>query len=48
MRTVKIWRDAGLLQATRYNDKGECLYARSDGTAHRKQQGKKLSDRRLE
>ena len=47
-RTVKIWRDAGLLRAERYNDKGECLYARIDGAAPRKQQGKKLSDRRLE
>jgi hypothetical protein len=24
--TVKSWRDQGLLQAHRYNDKGECLY----------------------
>jgi hypothetical protein len=46
--TVKIWRNAGLLRAERYNDKGECLYARIDGAAPRKQRGKKLSDRRLE
>ena len=43
--TVKIWRDAGLLRAERYNDKGECLYPRIDGDAPHKQQGRKLSDR---
>jgi hypothetical protein len=25
-RTVKDWRDLGLLRAHRYNDRGECLY----------------------
>lgn len=25
-KTVRVWRDHGLLQANRYNDKGECLY----------------------
>jgi hypothetical protein len=24
--TIKVWRDAGLLIAHRYNDRGECLY----------------------
>jgi len=46
--TVKIWRNAGLLRAERYNDKGECLYARIEGAAPHKQQGRKLADRRLE
>jgi DNA invertase Pin-like site-specific DNA recombinase len=46
--TVKIWRNAGLLRAERYNDKGECLYARIEGVAPRKQQGRKLADRKLE
>jgi DNA invertase Pin-like site-specific DNA recombinase len=29
--TVERWRDGGLLQAERYNDKGECLYHRPAG-----------------
>jgi DNA invertase Pin-like site-specific DNA recombinase len=29
--TVERWRDGGLLQAERYNDKGECLYQRPAG-----------------
>ena len=45
--TVKIWRRAGLLKAHPYNDKNECLYDPLDGAAPRKQQGTKLSERRL-
>jgi DNA invertase Pin-like site-specific DNA recombinase len=43
--TVKAWRDAGLLRATRYNDKRECLYATIGAAAPRKRPGSKLSRR---
>ena len=46
--TVKIWRDHGLLRAHRYNDKNECLYERPGRKAPTKQQGTKLSERRLD
>jgi hypothetical protein len=46
--TVKIWRDHGLLWAQRYNDKNECLYERPGQNAPTKQQGTKLSLRRLD
>jgi DNA invertase Pin-like site-specific DNA recombinase len=44
--TVKTWRDAGLLRATQYNDKGMCLYEHPGDNPPLKEQGKKLSDRR--
>lgn len=44
--TVKVWADAGLLRAQRYNDKGQRVYATLDGAAPRKLQGTKLSRRR--
>jgi DNA invertase Pin-like site-specific DNA recombinase len=31
--TIERWRNRGLLQAERYNDKGQCLYHRPDGPA---------------
>ncbi|MHB8341072.1 MAG: recombinase family protein [Mycobacteriales bacterium] len=45
--TVKIWRDAGLLVSYRINDKGECLYPAPGPNPPSKQQGAKLSARRL-
>jgi DNA invertase Pin-like site-specific DNA recombinase len=46
--TVKTWRDHGLLRAQPYNDKNECLYQRPGPNAPTKQQGTKLSLRRLD
>lgn len=40
VETVERWRDGGLLQAERYNDKGECLYHRPVGPAPVKWQRK--------
>jgi hypothetical protein len=34
--TIKKWRDQGLLQAHRYNDKGECLYESPDALLPKK------------
>jgi DNA invertase Pin-like site-specific DNA recombinase len=45
-KTVKQWRDAGLLTAHAYTDKPECLYELPTGdTIPTKQQGRKLSTR---
>ena len=41
--TIKVWANAGLLRAERYNDKGQRLYATLDGAMPRKRQGSKLS-----
>lgn len=45
-RTVKIWRDHGLLRAHAYNDKNECLYEPLGDDPPAKKQGSKLSKRR--
>lgn len=45
-RTVKIWRDRGLLRAHAYNDKNECLYEHPGDDPPVKKQGSKLSKRR--
>ncbi len=45
-RTVKTWRDRGLLRAHAYNDKNECLYEYPGDDPPAKQQGWKLSERR--
>ncbi len=45
-RTVKIWRDCGLLRAHAYNDKNECLYEHPGDDPPVKRQGQKLSKRR--
>jgi DNA invertase Pin-like site-specific DNA recombinase len=45
--TIKIWRDHGLLLAVPFNDKNECLYPNPGENAPVKQQGTKLSGRRL-
>jgi hypothetical protein len=42
-RTVKTWRDQGLLRAQVYNDKQECLYHDLAERMPSKQQGRKLS-----
>jgi DNA invertase Pin-like site-specific DNA recombinase len=48
-RTVKTWRDQGLLRAQVYNDKQECLYHDLAERMPFKQQGRKLfSDNSLE
>ena len=39
VQTVKQWRYAGLLRATVYNDKGECLYEPPGENSPRKSQG---------
>ena len=39
VQTVKQWRYAGLLRATAYNDKGECLYEPPGENPPRKSQG---------
>jgi DNA invertase Pin-like site-specific DNA recombinase len=44
-KTIKIWRDHGLLRAHVYNDKNECLYEPVDSNASVKSQGTKLSER---
>ncbi len=41
-RTVKIWRDHGLLRSHRYNDKRECLYEQPGDDPPIKMQGRKL------
>ncbi len=46
-QTIKTWRDNGLLQAVPFNDRNECLYPRPNEDAPLKQQGIKLSERRL-
>ena len=46
-KTIKTWRDNGLLLAVRFNDKNECLYPNPGESAPVKQQGTKLSERRL-
>lgn len=43
--TVKTWRDAGLLRAEPFDDKGQCLYATIGDDVPRKKQGSKLSRR---
>ena len=45
-RTVKIWRDRGLLRAHAYNGKKECLYERPGDDQPVKDQGRRLSERR--
>ncbi len=45
-RTVKKWRDHGLLRAHAYNDKNECLYEYLEDDPPVKSQGRKLSQRR--
>jgi hypothetical protein len=45
-RTVKIWRDCGLLRAHAYNDKYECLYEHPGDDPPARAQGRKLSKRR--
>ena len=45
-RTVKIWRDGGLLRAHAFNDKNECLYEHPGDAPPVKMQGRKLSERR--
>jgi DNA invertase Pin-like site-specific DNA recombinase len=45
--TVKTWRRHGLLLAVPFNDKNQYLYPRPDENAPVKQQGTKLSERRL-
>lgn len=39
VQTVKQWRYAGLLRATAYNDKGECLYEPPGENPPRKSRG---------
>jgi DNA invertase Pin-like site-specific DNA recombinase len=46
-QTIKTWRDHGLLLAVPFNDKNECLYPNPGENAPVKQQGTKLSERRL-
>jgi DNA invertase Pin-like site-specific DNA recombinase len=46
-KTVKTWRDHGLLLAVTFNDKNECLYPHPGQNSPVKQQGTKLSERRL-
>ncbi len=46
-KTIKTWRDHGLLLAVPFNDKNECLYPAPGENAPAKQQGTKLSERRL-
>jgi hypothetical protein len=46
-QTIKIWRHHGLLLAVPFNDKNECLYPNPGENAPAKQQGTKLSERRL-
>ena len=46
--TIKTWRDHGLLLAVPYNDKNECLYPHPGPNPPARQQGRKLSERRLQ
>ena len=46
-QTIKTWRDHWLLLAVPFNDKNECLYPNPGENAPVKQQGTKLSERRL-
>ena len=46
-KTVKIWRSQGLLLAVPYNEKNECLYPHPGPNPPSKQQGRKLSGRRV-
>jgi hypothetical protein len=46
-QTVKTWRDNGLLLAVPFNDRNECLYPHPGKNLPVKQQGTKLSRRRL-
>ncbi len=46
-KTIKTWRDHGLLLAVPFNDKNECLYPNPGESAPGKRQGIKLSERRL-
>ena len=46
-QTIKTWRDHGLLLAVPFNDKNECLYPHPGPNSPVKQQGTKLSERRL-
>jgi DNA invertase Pin-like site-specific DNA recombinase len=45
-RTVKIWRDHGLLRATPFSDKNECLYEPPGTEPPARMQGRKLAERR--
>ena len=45
-RTVKIWRDHGLLRATPFSDKNECLYEPPRNEPPARMQGRKLAERR--
>lgn len=45
--TINIWRRAGLLTAHRFNDKGECLFARPGADAPPKYKHKKKARGRL-
>jgi DNA invertase Pin-like site-specific DNA recombinase len=47
-KTIKTWRDHGLLLAVPINDKSECLYPHPGPNSPVKQQGTKLSERRLD
>jgi hypothetical protein len=44
-RTIKTWRDHGLLLAVSYDDKNECLYPHPGPNPPVKQQGTKFSER---
>ncbi|MBW2257876.1 MAG: recombinase family protein, partial [Deltaproteobacteria bacterium] len=46
-KTIKTWRDHGLLLAVPFNDKNECVYPHPGENAPVKQRGTKLSERRL-
>ena len=46
-KTINTWRDQGLLLAVPFNDKNEYLYPNPGENAPVKQQGTKLSERRL-
>jgi DNA invertase Pin-like site-specific DNA recombinase len=46
-KTIRIWRDRGLLLAVPFNDKNECLYPHPGPNPPNKQQGTKLSERRI-
>lgn len=44
-RTIKTWRDHGLLRAHPYNDRNQCLYEPPISLLPYKQQGRKLANR---
>lgn len=46
-QTIKVWRNSGLLLAVAFNDKNECLYPQPGKNSPVKQQGTKLSERRV-